>query len=181
MSGLEEMGRNIRLLRKASGLPQLDLALLAGVSLSRLQEIENGCSNVTVETLWRLSKALGVDSRILGIFTLPDQTILAETYKKSLLLLSSEPVYDSRPYYETIILMRNAAGLTQKQLAISSNVSVARIRDIEHGCANPTTGTLLDITGALDMSLIDLNVTVPKQELMSAIREARDRARYPGC
>lgn len=181
MSGLEEMGRNIRLLRKASSLPQLDLALLAGVSLSRLQEIENGCSNVTMDTLWRLSKALEVDSRILGLFTLPDKMILAETYKKSLLLLSPKPVYDSRPYYETIILMRNAAGLTQKQLAILSNVSVARIRDIEHGCANPTTGTLLDITDALGMSLVDLNVTVPKQELMSAIREARDRARYPGC
>ena len=53
-------GRIIRELREQRGLTQEVLSGLAAVSRSHLAEIETGHTNANVETLWRISEALGV-------------------------------------------------------------------------------------------------------------------------
>ena len=53
-------GRIIRELREQRGLTQEVLSGLAAVSRSHLAEIETGHTNATVETLWRISEALGM-------------------------------------------------------------------------------------------------------------------------
>ena len=53
-------GRIIRELREQRGLTQEALSGLAPVSRSHLAEIETGHTNANVETLWRISEALGM-------------------------------------------------------------------------------------------------------------------------
>ena len=53
-------GRIIRELREQRGLTQEVLSGLAAVSRSHLAEIETGHTNANVETLWKISVALGM-------------------------------------------------------------------------------------------------------------------------
>ena len=53
-------GRIIRELREQRGLTQEVLSGLAEVSRSHLAEIETGHTNANVETLWKISEALGM-------------------------------------------------------------------------------------------------------------------------
>ena len=53
-------GRIIRELREQRGVTQEVLSGLAAVSRSHLAEIETGHTNANVETLWKISDALGM-------------------------------------------------------------------------------------------------------------------------
>lgn len=53
-------GRIIRKLREQRGLTQEVLSGLAAVSRSHLAEIKTGHTNANLETLWRISEALGI-------------------------------------------------------------------------------------------------------------------------
>ena len=53
-------GQIIRDIRERKGLTQEVLSGLAAVSRSHLAEIESGRTNANVETLWRISEALGL-------------------------------------------------------------------------------------------------------------------------
>ena len=53
-------GQIIRELREQRGLTQEVLSGLAAVSRSHLAEIETGHTNANVETLWKISEALGM-------------------------------------------------------------------------------------------------------------------------
>ena len=53
-------GRIIRELREQRGMTQEVLSGLAAISRSHLAEIEIGHTNANVETLWKLSEALGM-------------------------------------------------------------------------------------------------------------------------
>ena len=66
---IEEVIRNVadRLAaaRKARGLTQSALAEMADISQQRIFELEQGTANVTIRTLARIAKVLGVDLRLL--------------------------------------------------------------------------------------------------------------------
>lgn len=59
-------GQVIRRLRKQRGLSQDVLSGLAGIGRTHLCMIENGEKNASVDTLWRLSRALDLPlSRVM--------------------------------------------------------------------------------------------------------------------
>ena len=53
-------GQVIGMLRSQRGMSQEVLSGLAGVARSHLAMIENGSKNANVDTLWRISSALGI-------------------------------------------------------------------------------------------------------------------------
>lgn len=67
MSIPEEIGRNIVFLRKLSGVSREWLALEAGISQSRLYEIECGKANATIEMYSKIANALDVPFEILFV------------------------------------------------------------------------------------------------------------------
>jgi transcriptional regulator with XRE-family HTH domain len=69
-------GRIIRELREQRGLTQEVLSGLAAVSRSHLAEIEIGSTNANVETLWRVSEALGM--KMSDLIRMVEQTIERE-------------------------------------------------------------------------------------------------------
>ncbi len=174
MTDLDEIRKNIVLLRREQGLTQEDVAFRSNLSVNCLQAIEYGCRNTTVDTLIRIAGALEVDSRVFGIFSRPDSAILSEIRRSP-----QFPKRNGGPLQicENIVLLRKAEGLTQMQLASLSHMSVVCLRGIEHGFTNMTIGKLLRIAEAFGMSLAELNsLTMPEEELMELIYKARDRA-----
>ena len=69
-------GRIIRELREQRGLTQEVLSGLAAVSRSHLAEIETGHTNANVETLWKISEALGM--KMSDLIRIVEQTIERE-------------------------------------------------------------------------------------------------------
>lgn len=71
-------GQVIGLLRTQRGLSQEVMSGLAGVARSHLAMIENGSKNPSVDTLWRISDALGMP--LSELFRMVE----AETAKKNI-------------------------------------------------------------------------------------------------
>lgn len=62
---LRVVGENIRAIRIAKNIPFVKLAKDAGVSKGNLSKIENHPCNVSLGTLWKLAKVLGVNVKEL--------------------------------------------------------------------------------------------------------------------
>ena len=58
-------GQVIGRLRVQQGLSQEELAKNAGIARSHLAMIENGKKSASVETLWKIAKALGIKLSVL--------------------------------------------------------------------------------------------------------------------
>ena len=174
MLELKEIGRNIALLRHTQGMTQEQVAFRSGLSISRLQDIEHGCNNTTVDTLIRIAWVLKVNSRVLAIFSRSDDEILSAICRSPRLPEQPGGVLQ---ICRNITLLRKKEGLTQQQLACMANMSVSRLRDIEHGCANTTVYKLARIAEGFGLSVLELSVlTTSDHTLFSMIRAARDRA-----
>lgn len=176
MTLLQEIGRNVALLRQARGLTQEETAYRANISVSRLQVIEYGRHNTTVDTLIRIANGLGIDQRVIGIFTRSDQAILNDLKQSRLLHGHSERI-DILPICRNIRLLRKERGLTQRELAQLANLSAACLRDIEHGCANMTIKTLMRIAEGFGLSMTELFATTMEQEeLLELVYDTRKAA-----
>lgn len=56
-----EIGRRIRAAREAGGVSQEKLATKIGMTRSNYARIERGATNVTIETLVRIARGLGLE------------------------------------------------------------------------------------------------------------------------
>lgn len=66
----KHFGQRVRQLRKAAGLTQEELASRAGMSFKYVSSVERGDQNITLETLERLVRALGIEPYEAFLFTL---------------------------------------------------------------------------------------------------------------
>lgn len=60
MDLLEKFGKKIRITRENKNLSQEDLAFKSGLSVYYISRIERGKANVSLETIAKLQKALGI-------------------------------------------------------------------------------------------------------------------------
>lgn len=60
-----EFGKNLRSIRRASGLSQEQLAYSAGIDRSYLGKVERGKVNLTIEKLYTLAETLGCSPKDL--------------------------------------------------------------------------------------------------------------------
>lgn len=56
----KDFGKNLKHLRLAKNLTQLDLAVLVDMETTSISRIENGRTNITLKTIYKLSNALEV-------------------------------------------------------------------------------------------------------------------------
>lgn len=174
MTEIDELGKNIITLRRALHLSQEKTASRSLLSANYFRNIENGQANATMETFRRIAKTLKVAPATLGIISWTDEDILALLHR-----FPGLPEYSGKPLdmFQNIVLLRKTYGLTQRQLARLSEVSVATIRNLEHGFANISTSTLTQIANALNVSPLKLAVlTTPEEEFIATVHEARRTA-----
>lgn len=173
MPDLVETGRNIAKIRRARGLTQKEAAFRANLSVNRWQDIEKGSKNITIDTLERIAKVLGVAPVTLGILAKPDEEILSIWHNTR----QTAGIQGTSEIGRTIAELRKAKNITQAELSHRSKVSVARLRDIEHGCANVTMKVLARIASALGLSLLGLGMlTVSQAEILGMVYGARSIA-----
>ena len=60
INNIEELGKLIKNTRKAQKLTQKDLALVAGMSVRLIVELENGKRGVSIESVIKLCSLLGM-------------------------------------------------------------------------------------------------------------------------
>lgn len=60
INNIEELGKLIKNTRKAQKLTQKDLALVAGMSVRLIVELENGKRGVSIESIIKLCSLLGM-------------------------------------------------------------------------------------------------------------------------
>jgi transcriptional regulator with XRE-family HTH domain len=65
---------HFRMLRKKKGLTQNDLAIEANVDVTTIARIEAGRQNITLDTIFGLSKALGIMPQELFAFEVESST-----------------------------------------------------------------------------------------------------------
>lgn len=58
-------GERLRTIRKLRGLSQEALALLAGLDRTYISGCERGKRNISLENIWRISKALDINPKII--------------------------------------------------------------------------------------------------------------------
>ena len=167
MIDLVETGKNIKNIRLSKGLSQEALALDSNLSPKWLDNIEKGKTNTTTDTIQRIAESLGVAPMALGILSLTDEEILSMVRK-------AKKIPENISMGETIVLLRKERKLTQLQLSELSKVSQARLRDIEHGCANTTIDRLERIAAALGMNLFALSIlAIPTEDILEQVHQAR--------
>lgn len=83
-----EIGRNIRILRKAKGFTQEKLAEDADICVTWLREIEQGCANVTRDVLEGLAKAMVVPVWMFYALEKDPEAIQSELQEVQTLLAS---------------------------------------------------------------------------------------------
>lgn len=71
---LQALGHRVRAQRLAQGLPQRELAQMAGLSLGALRKLE-GSGQCSLETLVRAVQALGLADELEALFALKRQSI----------------------------------------------------------------------------------------------------------
>lgn len=73
-----------------------------------------------------------------------------------------------------IVSLRKARKITQEQLALQSDMSVSRLRDIEHGYANTTIDTLESLARTLSVPMpVLLILSYETDDLLSMHHEAK--------
>lgn len=172
MSKQNEIGQNIKTLRTARGYSQERAALESNLSVTwwRKIEKETECPNLSLDTINRVAKTLGVLPWVLEVLSLSDKDLTAMIRK----IPQIEQSAKEGQIGTNIVLLRKKRKLTQKQLAKIAGVSSARLRDIEHGCANATVSLLERIAGALEVPLLALSVlTISEADVLAAVHSAQ--------
>lgn len=73
-----------------------------------------------------------------------------------------------------IVLLRKARGITQEQLALQSDVSISRLREIEHGVANMSLDFLESLAKTLNVAPPVLMVySMSDMELLNMLHSAQ--------
>ena len=62
---LKHIGQNIKKLRMENQMLQQDLAAVCNIEVPNMSRIENGKSNLTIRTLYKIANALGVSIKTL--------------------------------------------------------------------------------------------------------------------
>lgn len=167
-----ETRHNIRHLRKSQGLTVEEVAFRASMSERWVCTLESEQpTNTTIDTMWRIARALNVEPLVLDIFSLTDEEIraLAATVPEAPPQAAGKVHPGSN-----IVWLRKQRHMTQKQLAKAAGVSQAYLRNIEHGCANVSIHLLENIAKALGVSLFTLYaLTIPVDDILAMVHAAR--------
>lgn len=74
------LGDTVRAMRKQAGLNQSALAENAGVTRRFIQELENGRSDISLQTLYRLSRAM--ETSLVSLTMQIEEALIFETEEK---------------------------------------------------------------------------------------------------
>jgi predicted transcriptional regulator len=148
--------RNLRHARESVGLTQNGLAQVASCSRGLIAEIETSATNVKLDTITRLAKALGLAE--IDLLRPSGEPITAKRYRRAPaeLLPKAEPTEFRRRFARNLREIRRKAGLFQSVLAKVAEVQGSAVVEIEVHAINVTLDTVTRLAKALGVREIDL-------------------------
>jgi transcriptional regulator with XRE-family HTH domain len=146
--------RNLRHAREAAGLTQHALAKIASCSRGLIAEIEIDATNVKLDTITRLAKALGLtEIELLGPGIGAAKRVRRPPAE---LLPKTGPTEFRRQFARNLRARREATGLFQKALSKAAGVQVSAVGEIEVHAINVTLDTVTRLAKELNVREIDL-------------------------
>jgi transcriptional regulator with XRE-family HTH domain len=141
------LGRQVRALREARGVSQVELARRTGSPRTYLIALEQGRHEPALEVIGRIAAALQYEARLFVWY------------------LAGEPFADpAAPLAARVRLRRERLGLRPAELAARAGTTRATISQIERGVnANPSLGLLVRLAAALQCCPSEL-VPEPRHE-----------------
>ena len=148
--------RNLRQAREAAGLTQHALANVASCSRGLIAEIEIDATNVKLDTVTRLAKALSLTE--IDLLGPGMENVTAKRVRRAPgePLSTIEPTEFRRQFARNLRARRKAAGLLQKPLSNAAGVQVSAVGKIEVHAINVTLDTVTRLAKALNVTEIDL-------------------------
>jgi transcriptional regulator with XRE-family HTH domain len=148
--------RNLRHAREAAGLTQHVLAKVASCSRGLIAEIEIDATNVKLDTITRLAKALGLTEIDLLRPSMEEIAVKRVNRAPVEPLSKTEPTEFRRRFARNLREIRLTAGLFQKMLAKAAGIQPSLEGDIEVNAKNVTLDTVTRLANALGVTEIDL-------------------------
>ena len=156
---MQRVGATLRQYRQRQRLSQRALADRTHLHRTYIYDIERGKYNVSVLTLLRLAKGLGIPSSWL-LVRLKSNHPLPPQGAQDAVVTSITPFITPDDHAALLSLFgatlrqyRERQRLTQQALADKTDLSATYINQIERGTRNLTILTLMRITDALDLSV----------------------------
>lgn len=147
---------NLRQAREAAGLTQYGLAKTSSFARGLIAKLETDATNVKLDTITRLAKALGLTEIELlgpGMEHVPTKRVRRAPGE---ILSKTEPTEFRRRLARNLRARREAAGLFQKALSNAAGVQVSAVGEIEVHAMNVTLDTVTRLAKALGVTEIDL-------------------------
>lgn len=156
------LGSRIRLLRKAAGMNQAQLAEASGVEINTISRYETGSSSPSVEQLLSLAAALKVSPIAIISTHSPVPQRPVDDGKVSLSRDGSQNTFTSHmDVFKSLLgarlkIIRKAKDMNQSELAKAAGLEVKAISRYETGTTAPSIEHLLNISSALGVSPMEI-------------------------
>lgn len=147
---LKNLGKNINIARVVNEFKQIDIAKYSGKTVGTLSKIEKGNSNLTLYTLYEISKSLNVDPEYL--FIDPNINISRNHIASNFCQLIDKRMF-LKIVGKNISLQRIIKDIKQKELASMCKKDLVFINKIEKGSGNITISTLNNIANSLNVDI----------------------------
>lgn len=148
--------RNLRYAREAAGLTQYALAKIAPCDHRHLADIEASATNVKLDTITRLAKALGLTEIDLLLPNMDNVVVKWGRRAPGEPLSKTEPTEFRRRFAGNLRNRRLAGKWFQKALSNTAGVQVSAVAEIERTASNVTLDTVSRLAQALGVTEIDL-------------------------
>jgi transcriptional regulator with XRE-family HTH domain len=148
--------RNLRQAREAAGLSPHALAKAAPYNSDQLADLEANATNVTLDTVERLAKALGLTEIDLLRPDMENVTVKRVDRAPGEPPPKTELTAFRRGFAENLRQARLAAGLAQRELSRAAGLALTRVWTIEVHTANVTLDTVTLLANSLGCNEIDL-------------------------
>ena len=151
------LGRRIAARRKARWLTQGDVAMTLGVTAPYIGFVERGCRGVPYLTVVDIARALGTTAAQLAVERGVEEPPQAAPHRMRKTPKAKKPSARAKRAHHQLLVRfgdnirrhRIAKGLTLRELAKGSGLSVAYASSLERGLRNPTYMTVVGVARAL--------------------------------
>ena len=175
---VEQLGTNLRQLRRRAGIERPELARRAALKVEELSRFEDAAHELSATRALRLAHSMGVsiDELVERIYWNPGEMVHRPGDRRPfserlagffLVLPANAPVFDPAPsrdpvssrlevaaiFGQNIRAARERRHLTQAKLARAAGLSKAGLSLIERGIRETTIETLLSLASALEVTL----------------------------
>ena len=175
---LDNLGETIKKLRKLKKLSQQELAKLANVSDATISKLENNSGNITMESIQKIIKALGLTFEEV-IEIAKNKNMLPDTTSTPNLIITENHnnigQVGEKKIGKVIKKYRKMKGITLEQLANMIGLNPTVLSNIENGTVEIQIFILKKIANALGITVDEIIEEAEKEDMKTKPETNQER------